>query len=97
MPKFLIQGCEYYIEVTDLEQKACTLEPLPLAKFTHIVEIGDKAFPMRQLLAAVLAVPMESIRPLEAYRILERLGCFPQFCRNGRNQETDKRHANLPR
>jgi hypothetical protein len=90
MAKVVLQGREYYIERADLERKALTLEPLPLTKFTHFIEIGGRIFPIKQLLAAGLSVSPEEMTPLEAYRILEQLGCVPQFCRNDRHQECSK-------
>jgi len=80
LPKFNIRGCDFDICAQDVELTAASLQPQPLLKLTHTVEIGGKVFPIRQLVAAVTGLPVNAVASLDAYKMLDKFGYFIQ-CR----------------
>lgn len=79
MPIFNLCRQEFTISVQDVEVMATTLQPLPVLKLTHIVEINGKIFPIRQLVAEVTGLSITAIIPLDAYKILGKLGYQIQY------------------
>jgi len=81
LPEFCIRGISFDISIHNLERTAANMQTLPMNKITHTVEIGGKIFPIRQLLAEITGLSIKEISPLDAYRILEKLGYSIQYHR----------------
>lgn len=79
MPKFKVLGQEYIIEVEDIERTAFSLMPNEINKYTHVVELLGKKFPIIQLISATVEIPEDMLIPLDAYKILGKLGYSIEF------------------
>jgi len=81
MPKFIIQGQEFHINVKELERKMMNEKPKKHFKNMHLVEIKGKLFPLKQPILVTTGLSTTEITMLEAYMILEKLGYSIDFHR----------------
>ena len=81
MPKFIIQGQEFHINVKELEEKMMNVKPKEHFENMHSVEIKGKLFPLKQPILVTTGLSTTEITMLEAYMILEKLGYSIDFHR----------------
>jgi len=81
MPKFIIQGQEFHINVKELEEKMLNIKPKKYFKNKHSVEVNGKLFPLKQPILVTTGLLASEVTMLEAYMILEKLGYSINFHR----------------
>jgi len=88
MAKLKVLGQEYIIGVEDIERTAFCLIPSEINKYSHIVEIHGKKFPISQLISESVGIAESMLIPLDAYRVLDELGYSIEFhnSKNGLRQ-----------
>ncbi len=70
--RMVVGGRELDLTANDVLDKMRNAEPEPIRE--HLVEIGDTAFPPKQVLATVTGWDRQSFTTMEANRVLTRLG-----------------------
>jgi hypothetical protein len=70
--RMVVGGRELDLTANDVLDKMRNVEPEPIRE--HLVEIGNKEFPPKQVLAAVTGWDRQSFTTMEANRVLTRLG-----------------------
>jgi hypothetical protein len=90
--RMVVGGRELDLTANDVLDKMHNVEPEPIRE--HLVEIGDKEFPPKQVLAAVTGWDRQSFTTMEANRVLARLGF--NCCRIGYRSHGAAREEQSP-
>jgi hypothetical protein len=69
---FTLKGKSFNLEKEEVVKAMKNIEPERISKY--YVEIHDKKYPIKQVIAQTLKVPIISFTSMDAYNILNRLG-----------------------
>lgn len=70
--KFIIKGKNYETAMENIINSMKNIDPEPVK--IHYIKIGNKEYPIKQVISETLNIPRISFTSMYAYNILEKLG-----------------------